>query len=847
MLRVALTGLRANKLRVALTGVAIVVGVAFVTASFVFTDTIEARFERLFSEAARGVDVVVRPVRPEFTTGDPTEIGAFDASVLEIVRAVSGVAKAEGGVSGFAQLVDHDGNPIGGQGPPTLGFAWIDDPDLNPMEIRPGNGRAPLAADEIVVDSATASRHGLALGDEVTVITPQGLGRYRIVGIADFGEEESLAGATVTGFRLDEARRRFGLEGRFSEISVVAEPGVPPADLVAALEAILPDGVEAVTAEQATAEQLAEIADALGFLNVALLAFAGVAVFVGAFLIANTFRIIVAQRTRELALYRTIGATAAQVTRLVLVEAVAVAVVAAAVGIVGGVLLSEGLTTAMDALGFAIPDGPLTLRARTVVVGFAVGTIVTAAAALLPARRAGRIPPVAALRLDAVRPPRRSLRDRAQGGGALAAVGVALLGIGLFAGPPNPLAFVGLGAATLFVGIAVLGPFAVGPLTRALGWPLVRWFGAAGLLARENTRREPRRTAATASALMVGVALVVFVAILAASTKATVRASVLETFGADFTITSANFSAGIPRIVVEELAALPELDVVSAVVFDVAGVGDDTARLVAVDPKTIDGLVDLGTSGEVLARLATTPDGVAVAEPLAEREGVGIGDTITLAFPQLPDFPGRVVGIVESSDLGELVVTRATYDRGYLNRFDSMVLARAAGDLAEARRAVEAVVDPYANLRVQTKDEVVADAERQIDQLLALVTGLLFLAVVVAILGITNTLALSIIERTREIGLLRAVGMLRGQVRRMIRWEAVLIALFGALSGIATGILLGWAVVAALRDQGLRSFAVPTGQLAVLVAVAVIAGIVSAVYPGRRAARLDVLEAIAYE
>ncbi len=847
MLRASLTGLLANKLRLSLTALAIVIGVAFVSGSFVFTDTINARFERLIGDVSSGVDVYVRPAQPDFVDSfQNAELASLDAAVLDDVAAFEGVDRASGGVAGFAQLVGPDGEPIGGQGPPTLGFSWTEDPGFNPLRIAPENGRSPERADEIVVDVATATRHGLAVGDEIVVLTLVGPGTYRIVGLANFGDEDSLAGATLTAFTLAEAQRVFGLEGRLSSIDVAAADGVDPRALATDLDAALGTEVEAVTADQADAEQLADIAEGLGFLNTALLAFAGVAIFVGAFIITNTFRIIVAQRTRELALYRAIGATGRQVTAMVLIEALAVAVVASTVGIGGGVILSEILASAMNALGFSLPDGPLTVLPRTVVVGLAVGIGVTLFAALLPARKASKVPPIAALRDDAARPRRRSLRARTIGGAVLVGIGLLGLAVGLLAGVANPLAYVGAGALVFFLGVSVLAPLAAKPVAIVLGFPVARLFGVAGTLARENTMRQPRRTAATASALTIGVAMVVFVAIFAASIKSTVADTVRSTFPADFTITSTNFDGGISRSLTEELKTIDEVGTVSALVFDQAAFDGSGIAIVAVDPNTAGAVVDLDAGEGAFAAMAET-DGVLVARSFLDDHGLAVGDDLTLSFPRALDRKLPIVGSFGNADLAPVAITRTTYDAGFTNRFDDLVLAVAAGDMAEARAAVEAVAEPYANVQVQTKDEAIAEAEQQIDQLLALFSGLLFLAIVIAVLGITNTLVLSIIERTREIGLLRALGMVRRQTRRMVRWEAVIIAVFGAVMGILTGTFLGWAVVRSLADEGLGSFAIPVGQLVTLVLLAGLAGVVAAIYPSWKASRVAILEAIAYE
>jgi len=839
----------ANRLRLALTAIAIVLGVAFVAGSYVFTDTIQARFEALLAEVSVGVDVYVRPEPPDFgEVFDTTEVGSMPEGTLDAVRAVDGVSIADGGVAGFAQIVGKDGETIGGQGPPTYGFSWGREPSLSPVQIKEGNGRPPTAAGEVVIDVNTMTEGGFSLGDRVDIILVGPPEEFEIVGFASFGEEDSLAGATLALFELREAQRVLDLEGRLSEIAVAAEEGVSPDDLAARIDTELDAGIKVQTAEESVSEQTDQIGESLGFLNIALLAFAGVAVFVGAFIISNTFRIIVAQRTRELALLRAIGATAAQVNWMVVLEALAIAVVASAIGIGVGVLLAIGLNEVSDALGFGVPDGPLTLLPRTIVVGMLTGVIVTVVAALLPARHASRIPPVAAMHEELAAMPRRDLHRRAIAGVVVSAIGLVGLGVGLLAPVANAIAYVGAGALIFFLGVSILAPLAARPVASVLGWPLPKMFGVTGGLAQENTRRQPRRMAATASALMIGVALVVFVAIFGASIKASVEESVFDAFPADFQMSSTNFTIGISRAFTESVGELPEIETVSAVRFGTARVEGIAHGLIGVDPGTIGDVVNVEEADGAYEALAAT-NGVLVSNDEMEANGWSVGDTIDVEYPHGGGGATEIAGTFENAQFGAYVITHDTYAEGFDNPFDDAVFANIAEgvEFDEARAAVDATAAGYPNVQVQTKDETVADAEAQIDSLLALFTVLLFLAIIIAMLGIANTLALSILERTREIGLLRAVGMVRRQVRRMVRWEAVIIALFGAVLGIGIGVFLGWAVVAALADEGLGTFSVPWDQLIILLILAGGAGMVASIWPSYKASNLDILQAISYE
>ena len=850
MVRTALKTVLAHKVRLLLTAVAIVLGVSLVSGTFIFTDTINAQFDSLLDDIYEGTDVSVRSAGGDFSAA--TE--PFPASVYDDVVAVDGVEAADGGVSSIsAQVLDSAGDPIGGQGPPTLGFSWGETAALNPMQIKDGNGRPPVGPGEVVIDINSARNADLAIGDTITVVAFNGPEDFELVGLASFGDADSLLGATLIAFELEESRRVFGYGDEFTGIVVQAESGVDAAELTAAISEVLPTGVEAVTGETEQNEQAAEINQSLSFLSIGLLAFAGVAVFVGGFIIQNTFRIIIAQRTRELALLRAIGATGRQVRTMVIIEALVVGIVGSVVGIVLGFLLALGIRALMNAVGLGIPESGLVLLPRTVVVGMLVGVILTVASSLLPARKASRIPPIAALREDASRTPRRSLQTRAIVGFIVTGIGVLMLGIGLFVSVGNPLIFVAVGAAVGFIGVSILAPLAARPLANVIGWPLPKLFGVSGKLARENTKRQPRRTASTASALMVGVALVVFFSVFASSTKASVSETIFELFPADITFQSTNQTdPEVPAVVspgfAVDLETHDELDVVSAMQFTKVLVLTDEKLIAAIDPDTIEQVFSLDAEDGAVEAL-NQAGSVIISRSYLEENDLAVGDSVTIDYVTTGTVGSQIVGVFESDDFSDIYISTETFVANARYEGDGVVFANASAGytVAEAQEAIAPTVDSYGNVKAQTKSEIVTEAETQIDQALVLFTGLLFFAVIIAVLGITNTLTLSVYERTREIGLLRAVGMDRRQVRRMVRWEAVIVATFGALLGAGIGIVLGWSVVQALADEGLGAFSIPVGQVVLALVLAAVAGVVAAIWPARKAARMNILDAISTE
>jgi len=846
MWRAVLKGLLAHKLRLALTALAVVLGVAFVSGTLVFTDTIDRVFEQLFGESAKGVDAYVRS-RSAYEGPTGPDRQPMPEAILETVRGVDGVAEAVGSVDGYAQIIGPDGEPIAPMAP-TIGISWAP-PPLTPLTMRAG--RAPESAGEVAIDAQTAADSGFAVGDTVQVITPAGVQPFRLAGIVGFGEADNLAGATLAVFSLGEAQRLFGLSGQLTEVRVKADAGIAPGALVARLQAALPAEVEAAEAAVVARQQADAIGEALGFLRTGLLVFAAVALFVGSFIIANTFAIVVAQRSREFALLRALGASRGQVLRAVLAEALAVGIGASLVGVALGALLARGIQGLLRAFGLSLPSGDLVLAPRTIGTGVLLGTVVTLIAAVLPARRAARIPPVAALRL-VDRPHRAVGRGRIVGGAVTLALGVALMGVGLSGSVANGALLTGAAVVAVFVGVALLSPLLAGVFMRILGAPAARR-GVPGRLARDSARANPRRTAATASALMIGLALVGFVATFAASLRASAVAAVDNEIRADFVLRGpqAQIGIGFSPAVANELAALPEVAAVSRLRIgtwrDRADAGN--AFLYGIDPATIQQVADLDLRAGSLAGLDARS--VLIETGVAEDRGLAVGDRLAMTFARSGREELRVAGVFAPSavfDSGFLIA-----NDGYAQRFqqvlDHTVLVRGAKgvEVERLRAAVEAVTARYPGIEADDQTEFKERQKGQVDQLLGLVTALLLLAVGIALIGITNTLALSVFERTREIGLLRAVGMTRRQVRAMIRWEALLVSVMGAVLGAAMGALFGWAVVRSLGDDGISELVIPYGQLLGGLVAAGIAGVVAGLLPARRAARLDVLDAVSHD
>ena len=844
MRRVMIKGLLAHKLRLALTALSVVLGVGFVAGTFVLTDTLAHTFDNLFAEVNGKTDAQIRSTQ-KLSPQDPAESdrGPVPASVLDAVRKVPGVAEAEGYVQGRAAIIGKDGKLVGGQAP-NFGGSAAGLGTLSPFSIK--SGRAPKGDGEVVIDAGTAKREHFAIGDKLRIEASQ-TGTYTLVGVVGFGSADNLAGAKFALWDTATAQRVLHRLDEFDLISVKAADGVSRPQLVERLQPVLPRGLEAITSDVAAAQQADQVKKSLGFLSTFLLAFAAVSLFVGSFIIYNTFTIIVAQRLRELALLRALGASRRQVTRSVLAEGLLVGFFASLVGVGFGVLVAMGLRAIFSAAGASLPSTAMVIKSRTVIVPVVLGVVITALSSWGPARKASKVPPVAAIRGAESVPEGRSLRRRLISGGLVLGLGIVALAGGLAGGG---IALVGLGALIFYGGVAMLSPLVAAPLARIIGAPAAR-LGLPGRLGRLNAMRNPRRTSSTAAALMIGLGLVSFVTILAASLKTSFAATLDRSVKADYIIQGANGGeAKFSREVALQLSQQRELATVSAMrfagEFKLDGVRhrDD-----AVDPYTFGDVMDIDIRKGKLFDFV--PGTMLVSDRVAKDKGWQIGQRIKLTFPRTGDQMMEIVAVYHDDALfnSGYIITLDDYGANAADDLDSLVLAKRAKGVtdAAARAAVAPILAQYPSVELQDQAQYKEQVAGQIDKALVFVVILLLLAVVIALIGIVNTLALSIFERTRELGLLRAVGMARRQLKRMIRWESVIITILGAVLGLVVGAFFGWAAVSAMGDIGVDRLSFPAFRLIMFVVVAGLAGVVAAVFPARRAARLDVLRAIAHE
>jgi putative ABC transport system permease protein len=840
MSKIAISGLAARKLRLFATALSVLLGVAFMAGTFALTDTIARTFHDLFGSVYVHTDAVVRGRAALGSSGLDAQRPRVDAALVRGITRVPGVRAAEGNIMGYAQLVDEQGKAIG-KAESAYGLNWNQVGGLNPFNLVAG--RAPQADGEIVINQAAADQGNFAIGDTATVLVHAGPQRFRIVGIVKFGTADSIASGNGVLLTQAAAQHLVAEPGRFDDIGVVADRGVSQAQLRDRLAVALP-GAEVVTGKAIVKENDRTVKKAVKGLNQGLLAFAVIALFVGSFIIHNTFSILVAQRGKEMALLRAIGASRRQVLGSVLLEAVVVGLIAALLGVAAGVGVAAGLRALLSGFGLEIPAGGIVLTPRTVVVSLLTGVLVSAASALLPARKAAKAPPVAAMRDLAHDSSGRSLRRLATGA-AVTGAGVTALSLGLLLDPKRMLP-VGLGAAAIFVGVAVLGPVIARPAGRLLGAPLPALQGLPGTLARENAVRNPKRTSATAAALMIGVSLVAFIAIFGSSTKKSLTADIDKTFTSDFLIDTGSFAALSPDLA-KRLRRLPEVQAASGVRSNMAEIDGATSDLVAVDPASYGRIVDLGITKGRLVDLDT--HSIAVLDTVARAKGWSVGEDVRVRFAETGEQRLTVAAIFSNKQTvgSSYLLGLPAYDANFADRLDSRVLVkRAEGvSLDATRAAVERVTANFPTARLQDRAQYKRSQTAEADKELGLLYVLLALAVLIALLGITNTLALSVFERTRELGLLRAIGMARRQVRAMVRWESVIIALFGTGLGLVIGMFFSWAMVKALPDQA--ALTVPVGQLAAGTIVAALAGVVAAILPARRAARLDVLAAISTE
>jgi putative ABC transport system permease protein len=760
-------------------------------------------------------------------------------SILPRVRRVAGVAYADPSVTGYAQFVAPDGNAISNGGAGTAGISF--DPDTQLSTFHLVEGKAPTTSNDVVMDLGTAQKYHYALGERVRILLPQAPQTFTITGFLKFGSADNLAGATIAAFDLPTAQRLFGLVGKVDTINILTSRGSDTAAVQQAIARTLPAGVEVVTGQTVVNEDTTVINQALSVFSTALVIFALIALFVGGFTIFNTFSITVGQRTRELALLRIVGASRRQVFRSVLAEAAIVGLVASVIGLALGVLAAKGLVALLSGFGVSLPSGSLVFGLRTVVVGLAVGIGVTVVSSIGPARRAVRIPPVAALTAQNAESEVSSGRRGAIGGGS-GVLGVAVLAVGL-AG--STVALVGLGAVGIFIGVGMLAPIVARPMASVIGRPVARLFGVSGRLGRENSMRSPRRTAQTAAALMVGLALVSAMSVFGASLSKSTTNSIDNALSADLIVTGP--SSGFPNSVVKAVSDVPGVTASATVHQGQCEFKGSLASVVGVSTDHLADTVILsmqaGTSQAALAAGQMLIDATT-----AKNDDLSVGSLVRVKFALTGTSTIRIGGIFEPNALiGHYLVGSGYFLSHFLNPLPIGVLLKTDGRPG-MYNAVNNATNPYPNVGVQTRAQYEASQVAGVNKLLGIVYALLALAVLIAMIGIVNTLLLSVFERTHEIGLLRAVGMKRRQIRAMIRSEAVILALFGAVIGIVVGTGLGAALSHSLeKSQEITVVSIPFPSLVLFVVIAAFLGLAAASWPARRAAKLDVLAAIAAE
>jgi putative ABC transport system permease protein len=951
MTKFALRGMLSRKLRTVLTALAIVLGVAMISGTFVLTDSIDAAFDRIFTEIREGSNAVITGRSAfDLSQGSGVDAPSFDEALLEQVRELPGVGEAEGSVdSEQAQLIDEEGDAIVYGGAPNLGFS-IGDPGspFNPLTLVAGEWPGP---NEVVIDKDTASKEDFEVGDTTGVQAEGPIERLRISGVIQFSSGLTLGGATLAGFDLPTAQRLMRKEGRLDEIAVSAKPGVSDQELIAQIREILPEGTQVRSGIAQAAEDAEETNEFVTFLQAFLLAFGGIALFVGSFVIANSLAITIAQRTRELATLRTLGASRRQVLGSIIVEALVVGILASVIGLFLGLALAEFLFWFFDAGGFTLPNTGLLFENRTIVVSLAAGILVTLVASLRPAVRATRVPPIAAVREGATIPPGRFARWRGLGALLMTAAGFAALVYGLFAGGLDTteiLIWMGLGALLIFLGVALFSSRLVAPLVRVcaplakyalLGatlvfypaalavWIVREWvrgrsgFGrkAGGVLlvialcvlqlvvlavvlaslgsllaflvvlavllvvmagvwlalralarrggrdadwpleltgdnastriADSNARRNTQRTASTAAALMIGLALVTLVATLAAGIIRSFEDAVNDIFVGDYAITAQNNFSPIPTSAAEAAAQAPGVTAVGSVRTGETLVLGDVEFATAVEGQ-VDQVINLEwTEGSQRAFSQLGDDGAIVDDEYAEDNNLRQGSPIEVTFPNGTTRTYRIEGIFDpgsgGSPFGSVTISAEEWDRQVPNPRNLYSFLKMEGGATDANQAaLDRTLEDFPNAKAQNRDEFIDNQISGLSAILNILYVLLALSIVVSLFGIVNTLVLTVFERTREIGMLRAIGMTRRQIRRMIRQESVITALIGAALGIVLGIVL--AALLIYRVDFIK-FAFPTAQVILFVILTVFVGILAAIFPARRAAKLDPLEAISYE
>ncbi len=855
MITVALKGLAGRKLRALLTAISIVLGVAMISGTYVLTDTINSGFNTIFTNSYKNADVVISGKSAfDNPNGNTVEPPTFSETVLPKVQALPGVADAAGSVTTDAlKLIGKDGKVVSTGGAPALGFSM--DPNqqrFNPTSLT--QGAWPTGPGEVAIDKATANKEHFSVGDRIGVQAFGPIQPFRITGIAEFTGVSSVGGATFALFDRPTAQKLFGKAGQLDLIRVQSKAGVSTSKLVSEIKPLLPATATVRNAAAQAKEDKKQVGGFISFIQYALLAFAGVALFVGAFVIANTLSITIAQRMREFATLRTLGASRRQVLWSVVIEAFVIGLLGSIIGLFLGLGLAKLLNALFVAIGIDLPQGNTIFATRTIVVSLVVGTLITLIASIRPARRATRVPPIAAVREGSVLPPSRFARYGPVTAFAVLALAIVLVAVGSLAGglATGPrLLLLGGGVLLLFFGVSMNAARVVRPLAAVLGAPAQSIGGAPGILARDNATRNPARTASTASALMIGLALVTFVAIFGQGLRSSFEGAVNKLFIADYALTSTNTFTPIEAAAGKSLIGSPGVSDVTAIRAGSARYLGASNDLTAVQPNLLTGIAMDWIKGgnDVPAKLGS--DGFFTSKDYAKSHHLTLGSTMTLQFPSGKTADVRLKGIWDEpnggSPFANATVSTALFDKYVPRPRDEMVLINTPDGVSSANTAtLDDAVKGFADAKIQTRDEFKKNFEAPINKLLNLLYALLALSVIVSLVGIINTLVLTVFERTRELGMLRAVGMTRRQVRMMIRYESIVTSLMGATLGIVVGVFLAALIIHPLSSQGIV-FVVPYTQLVYFVLAAIVVGILAAVIPARRAARLNVLRALQYE
>ncbi|NLE96795.1 MAG: FtsX-like permease family protein [Propionibacterium sp.] len=852
MLKATLRSLLARKSRLLLSALSIVLGVAFVAGSLMFTNLLSRSFDAIVSSTVGDVNVVTADSGfADFTTAVPEVESLLTPDDVARIAAVEGVERSQPLVSSAQMyLVDADGQLVAISGAPGIGSNWHDTPAAGGLEgPRIVEGRAPDGTGEVVVDPSTVERAGYAIGDEVDVATPlAGVEPMTLVGTATYGSG-STAGASYLFFTLEDAQRlMLGGADRYQGVWIQTAPEADVDVVAADIDALLPDGFQATTGEEMAAE-FEELLDVgLGFVNNFLLIFAAIALLIATLLILNTFSILVAQRAREMALMRAIGATRRQVRHSVLLEAAIVGIIGSTLGILLGYALVWGLLALMSGLGLSLGEAVPQLTMPAVVASYAVGIVVTVIAALVPAVRASRTRPVEAL-AEAAAPKNDG------GGGVMTISGVVLMEIavalivcGVWLDVPSPIAWVGIGAALALVGMVLAAPLVGAPIIHGLGWVVRRLFGEIGRIAVLNSQRQPRRTAATAATLMIGLALVTTVAVLAASVTTSLREQLSADQRGDFVLAPVNFQPFDARVA-EEAAQVEGVDWVASFASGAASLEEGAEASVLLTGTTTRGLLEGSSTDIVAGTMTDEPDSAVITSEFAADEGLSMGMLFDLHGP-LGSARVLVTGIADDAGpTGDVVLQRETFATIASDALvtNAVVFLADGADAEQVRAGLRDATSDHPTVVVSDVQEYIDQAVGQFEAVVAVLYALLGLALVISVLGIVNTLSLSVIERTREIGLLRAVGITRGQVRRMVSLESVLITVMGSLLGVLLGVVFGSVLMVVNQDSGISVLEIPWGQVALFVVLAALFGWLAAIGPARRAAKLPVLDSIATE